>query len=373
MASPLLAPRSSIDSSDTPASIEKVREVQDAIEKVTPYLAEFKKAYLERAERGEFNTLGSSQSMLSRHPTYPVLMRSEAALQQDYLKKLKSKFIETAAKAQFLRFIRNDDGQQWGAEENEQLEAQNQRDKAELRDTKIRLQQSFDRATQLARELEAERPLLVKEAKEANRLAREVNEMRLELMRLGRDKPVEERLTIPAAEEILDNQIVQLQELDTELHSLQESAASHKADAKKVEKEIEALRPAVVQAKAQLQADAAAARAEGREEAEAMSRMCDWYTSAEEMYKDLFGLEAIDTPSENELRLQYSKPVPYTVSLVFNPTTKQLADAKARIPLLGLPGVDISEAIDLAVDANDGRQLLAYARMKATMVANGRV
>lgn len=71
-------------------------------------------------------------------------------------------------------------------------EAQNQKDKAELRDTKTRLQQSFDRATQLARELEAERPLLVKEAKEANRLAREVNEMRLELMRLGRDKPVEE-------------------------------------------------------------------------------------------------------------------------------------------------------------------------------------
>lgn len=57
------------------------------------------------------------------------------------------------------------------------------------------------------------------------------------------------------------------------------------------------------------------------------------YTSAEEMYKDLFGLESIDTPSENELRLQYSKPVPYTVSLVFNPTTKQLADAKVRIPV----------------------------------------
>lgn len=71
-------------------------------------------------------------------------------------------------------------------------EAQNQKEKAELRETKIRLQQSFDRATQLAQELEAERPLLVKEAKEANRLAKEVNEMRLELMRLGRDKPVEE-------------------------------------------------------------------------------------------------------------------------------------------------------------------------------------
>lgn len=71
-------------------------------------------------------------------------------------------------------------------------EAQNQKEKAELRETKTRLQQSFDRATQLARELEAERPLLVKEAKEANRLAKEVNEMRLELMRLGRDKPVEE-------------------------------------------------------------------------------------------------------------------------------------------------------------------------------------
>ncbi|KAG9018553.1 hypothetical protein FRB90_011438 [Tulasnella sp. 427] len=344
-----------------------IARVQDAVEKVSPYLAEYKKAYLERAERGEFNTLGSSQSMLSRHPTYPVLMRSEAALQQEYLKKLKSKFIETAAKAQFLRFIRNDDGQQWGAEENEQLEAQNQKEKAELRETKIRLQQSFGRAIELARELEAERPLLVKEAKEANRLAKEVSEMRLELMRLGRDKPVEERLTISEAENILDNQIVQLQDLDTKLHSIQESAVEYKSAAKKVEKEIEALRPTVVQVKAQLQADAAATRAEGREEAEAMSRMCDWYTSAEDMYKDLFGLEALDTPSENEMVLQYSKPVPYTVSLVFNPTTKRLADAK----LIGLPGVDITEPRDLALDANDGRQLLAYLRLRAALAANG--
>ena len=40
-----------------------------------------------------------------------------------------------------------------------------------MRETKIRLQQSFDRATELARELEAERPLLVKEAKEAASLS----------------------------------------------------------------------------------------------------------------------------------------------------------------------------------------------------------
>lgn len=59
------------------------------------------------------------------------------------------------------------------------------------------------------------------------------------------------------------------------------------------------------------------------------------------MYKDLFGLESIETPSENEMKLQYSKPAPYTVSLVFNPTTKQLADAKVRIHGLGPSAFDI--------------------------------
>lgn len=71
-------------------------------------------------------------------------------------------------------------------------EVENTAAKAELRNDKIKLQDSFDRATTLARELEAERPELLKEAKEANRLAKEVTEMRLELMRLGREKPAKD-------------------------------------------------------------------------------------------------------------------------------------------------------------------------------------
>ena len=56
----------------------------------------------------------------------------------------------------------------------------------------------------------------------------------------------------------------------------------------------------------------------------------DRYASAEAMYKDLFGLEAVEAPSENEVRLSYTHPTPYAVSLIFNPTTNELADAKVR-------------------------------------------
>ena len=45
---------------------------------------------------------------------------------------------------------------------------------------------------------------------------------------------------------------------------------------------------------------------------------------------DLFGISTVETPSENEMRISWSQPLPYTVSLVFNPTTKQFADATVR-------------------------------------------
>jgi len=315
---------------------------------------------MERVESGELQKLGSSQSMLSKHPTLPVLMRDEAALQKEYLKKLKAKFIETSAKVRFLKFIRRDDAD-WGLEENERIEAQNAADKAEVRELKAKLQQSFDRATALARLVEGERRRLTQEMTEAGRFAKEVSEMRLELMRLRRDKPIEDRITTAVAEEVLDNQIVQLQDLDSELRTIQESAAASKVAVKELEEEFEALRPAVVQAKASLQAEAAASKTPGREEIVKMSKLCQWYTSAEEMYKDLVGVLDVQAPSENELRFTYDSPKGYSVSLIFNPVTRQLADAK----LVGLDGVDITEILELAVAANDGRTLLWRVRMKA--------
>ncbi|KAG8965441.1 hypothetical protein FRC03_000509 [Tulasnella sp. 419] len=367
-------------SPEVPPYIAAAKEVQEAIDQVPSYLVEYKDAYIERAERGDFAKLGSSQSTLSKHPTYPVLVRDEALLQKEYLKKLKSKFIEHSAKVQFLKFIRRDENQ-WGAEENEALEAQNQKDKEELRQQKLKLQESFDRSIELAKQLEAERPELIKESKEASRLAKEISEMKLELLRLARDKPVEEvgliyfligentnqvvqRMTVAEAEEILDNQIVQLQELDTDLGTIQSSATLTKASLTKASAELETLKPQVQKAKAQLEA-AAAAKGQVGNESQMLSRLCEWYATAEDMYKDLVGLSSYDNPSENELRLYYQSPSPYTISLIFNPITKKLADAK----LSGLNGVDAREAISLAVARNDPSQLLWYTRTRATQTS----
>lgn len=120
---------------------------------------------------------------------------------------------------------------------------------------------------------------------------------------------------------------------------------------KNIDEDLESLRPAVVQAKALLQAEALAPKAPGAEEIEMMSRLCGWqvfsfssiyelqtlilvlslrYTSSEEMYKDLLGVASVEAPSENELRFTYTSPTNYTLSLIFNPVTRQLADAKVR-------------------------------------------
>ncbi|KAG8905215.1 hypothetical protein FRB99_000484 [Tulasnella sp. 403] len=337
------------------------KAVQDAVDKTPSYLAEQKQSYLEKAERGDFSKLGSSQSMLSRRPTYPVLAKDEARLQKEYLKKLKSKFIETAAKVQFLKFLRMDETL-WGSEENAKMEAQNAIEKAQLREYKLQMEEEFERMVELAKQLEAERALLVAEAKEGSRLAKEVSEMKLEMMRLGRDRPVEERLTISNAEEILDAQIIQLQDLDTRLRTVQQAARDAKSRKIQLDKEIEALRPAVAQAKTALLAGDVVG--EGVEE---LSKMCSWYTSAEELYSDLFGVKSIETPSENELRLTYTYPTEYTVSLIFDPVTTRLAGAK----LVGLGDISVEEFVDLAVEANNERQLLWYIRTKAVQVIKG--
>ncbi|KAG8850672.1 hypothetical protein FRB96_009632 [Tulasnella sp. 330] len=338
--------RSSLETSGLwPPAMEQIRQIQDTVEKASDYLLDHKIKYMELVESGELPKLGSSQSMLSKHPTCPPLMRDEAALQKEYLKKLKAKYIEISAKLQFLKLIRQEHAE-WGVEANESIEAENAALKAQLRECKEKLQAAFDRAASLARGLEAERTLLVREVKEARVLSKEVSEMQLELLRLARDKPEKDRLTVSAAEEVLDSQIVQLQSLDDELRAVQESASTAKASVKRLDQELQSIRPAVVQAKALLQAETPP----GREEVEKLSKLCGWYASSEEMMKDMIGLSSVEAPSENELRFNYNfPPTSFTLSLIFNPMTQELADAK----LVGLDAVDISEALELAVTAND--------------------
>ncbi|KAG9030892.1 hypothetical protein FRB95_003455 [Tulasnella sp. JGI-2019a] len=351
--------RSSLETSGLwPPAMEQIKQIQDKVDQAPDYLLDHKLKYIELVESGELPKLGSSQSMLSKHPTCPPLMRDEATLRKEYLKKLKAKYIEISAKLQFLKLIRQEHAE-WGAEANEAIEAENAALKAELLDCKEKLQASFDQAASLAKALAAERAMLMNEVQEARTLSREVSEMQLELLRLARDKPEKDRLTVAAAEEVLDNQIVQLQALDDELRTVQEAAATAKSSVKRLDQELQSIRPAVAQAKIALQAEAPP----GREEVEKLSKLCGWYTSSEEMMKDILSLSSVEAPSENELRFNYDKlsAAPFTLSLIFNPVTQELADAK----LVGLDNVDISEALELAVTANDGKKLLSYVRMRA--------
>jgi hypothetical protein len=227
------------------------------------------------------------------------------------VKKLKAKHIEISAKLGFLQFIRQEDAS--ALQDNDRLgpyiqilfrlfltqrttEAQNAADKAELQQYKDLLEKSFSRVATLAREVEAERRLVQKEVKEGMVLAKEVSEMRLELLRLGRDVPVEDvrppntlnnelctdytnalqRLTITAAEEVLENQIAHMQDLDTQLREVQEVTAAAKEEVKLADEDLQTVRPVVAQAKAALQAEASKPKEPGDEAAQSMSKLFSW-------------------------------------------------------------------------------------------------
>lgn len=76
--------------------------------------------------------------------------------------------------------------------------------------------------------------------------------------------------------------------------------------------------------------------------------------------KTLFSLESLQSPSENELCLTYNLPAAggirqrITVTLLFVPNTRRLADARVD----GL-GSDVGDMVGAHVQANDVSGLLA--------------
>lgn len=49
------------------------------------------------------------------------------------------------------------------------------------------------------------------------------------------------------------------------------------------------------------------------------------------MMQDTIGLSEVRALSENELRFTYATPTEFSVSLIYNPVTQELADAKVRV------------------------------------------
>ncbi|KDQ07308.1 hypothetical protein BOTBODRAFT_192514 [Botryobasidium botryosum FD-172 SS1] len=282
----------------------------------------------------------------------PAAIEQETLTQKDFFSKLKFKYIEHAAKDKFLKHILSEEPPPISSEDNTALDNENTAAKAQLKSAKVALEDQYARIRTEADGAAVRHARIKADADEAAQLARKIADMKLEIARLRAAHPPEERLTIPEAESLFETQNSTIETLDADLVALNARVASTETALAASTAELDGLVPARVKAEAEA-AEAVRGSERGKE---TMARLCAWYTSALKLQMALFGISGISAVSENELRIAYAPPGAraYTLSMVFNPATRRLANARVVEP--GMP--DIQEIVELAVNANDVPRLV---------------
>ncbi|QRV90738.1 hypothetical protein RhiJN_18756 [Ceratobasidium sp. AG-Ba] len=241
--------------------------------------------------------------------------------EQEYVAKLKFRYVEQSAKEDFIKLLSSaPEDADMALLASETAEA-----KATLKAAKVRL-----------------------DATRGPGDGQEIVDMQLELARLRRDHPIAQRVTQSQAEQILDEQITQLQTLDEQLQSLSAECSTTRDALTSAHTSFDKLRPEAA-AKAREVAERAAHGGRAAQEAEAQ---CAWHRSAIQLWKDLFDVESVRAVSNNELWLVYNKPR-FTLALVFDHITHKFAGAR----LVDLD-MNIAESVDLAITANNVPRLI---------------
>ncbi|QRV75928.1 hypothetical protein RhiJN_03943 [Ceratobasidium sp. AG-Ba] len=264
--------------------------------------------------------------------------------EQEYVAKLKFRYVEQSAKEDFIKLLSSaPEDADMALLASETAEA-----KSTLKAAKVRLDATFAQHRGLAEQIAREEARISKETEEAQAMAKEIVDMQLELARLRRDHPIAQRVTQSQAEQILDEQITQLQTLDEQLQSLSTECSTTRDALTSAHTSFDKLRPEAA-AKAREVAERAAHGGRAAQEAEAQ---CAWHRSAIQLWKDLFDVESVRAVSNNELWLVYNKPR-FTLALVFDHITHKFAGAR----LVDLD-MNIAESVDLAITANNVPRLI---------------
>ncbi|KAF8609797.1 hypothetical protein BDV93DRAFT_540983 [Ceratobasidium sp. AG-I] len=289
-------------------------------------------------------THGTFGSQLGVDLTNPLAVEEQVQIQKEYVAKLKFRYIEQSAKEDFIKALSS-------APEDADI-ALLADETAEAKDTlkaaKVRLDATFAQHRQLAEQIAEEDAKIARESEEAQTLAKEIADMQLELARLRRDHPIAHRVTQSQAEEILDDQITQLQDLDEQLQSLSSQHTATRDALSAAHTSYDKLRPEAA-AKAR---EAAARSANGGRDALEAEAQCAWHRSAIQLWRNMFDVESVKAVSNNELWLVYAKPR-FTLALVFDHITHRFAGAR----IIDLD-MNIAESVDLAITANNVPRLI---------------
>lgn len=179
-------------------------------------------------------------------------------MSQSFFRKLKFQYLEQNAKDKYVKSIVSDidDAPIVTAEDNKELVAINEEKKARLKVAKARLNEVHNNIRTLAPMVEQGKlkPLSVTRAhatvdfrkvKEATdkaaMLAQKIIDTRLALSRLRQTHP-QPRLTVPLADQMLADQVMQMQSLSDEVQAIQEKVRAVKERAKSGAMEVETLR-----------------------------------------------------------------------------------------------------------------------------------
>ncbi|EJF64414.1 hypothetical protein DICSQDRAFT_153431 [Dichomitus squalens LYAD-421 SS1] len=339
-------------------------------------------------DQTRFDTL---QSALAKDPglvsegvagtTDPAVVAAEVASQISFLRNLKFQYLEQKAKDQYVKTIVSDEAPNINADDNELLRIENDKKKEVLAAAKARLAEKYSDVRTLAPLVEQDYNKARVLTQEASALASKILDARLTLTRLRQAHP-HPRLTIPAANAKLDEQIEEMQALGDELEQVNAQVEEVKEKVKAGAREVERLRVE----RADLEKTVSAGQKEVQDGR--VVGLYDWcvclvcrsvrdgqrfrssfrrYTAALALHRSLLSLESAHSESENELHLTYNiTPRGSTdsrqvfIKLLFVPNSRQLADAQVEGLIL-----DVGDVIGAHVQANDVPRLIAAVLSRA--------
>ncbi|KAE8538047.1 hypothetical protein D1P53_006114 [Cryptococcus gattii VGV] len=331
-------------------------QLHQAVDQYVKHFMAFRSGYNVHQNRDNFQeralrdvTMSSNESALVLDPNNPILVREEMKAQKDYFRKLKFTYLEQDAKRHFLASITGDEPQRVEPGENEERELINAEKKERLKAAKVGIEDMRTTSVKLAEENAKKHGEMSQQLVEAQTLQKQIRDMELELARIKATHPPENRMTVNQANDTLDAQIVEIQQLTDEREATQAQIDQTSETVARIAKE------RLSRDREREEARAREVR-EGREAGDTkVDDICRWLTSSMSFYRSLLGIRSVRAVSETELHLEYDVPQgPIILVMKFDELTKRLADAA----LVG-SDIDIAEAVGIAAGSNDVPGLIA--------------
>ncbi|KAH8106541.1 hypothetical protein DFH11DRAFT_1236219 [Phellopilus nigrolimitatus] len=364
--------RPSLDNAESNVHIDRASTIIDKFSKTPLNIVQAKTNFEQKISA--FNDIDPATAFTPRqHPSH---IANEVDAQISFLRKLKFNYLEQNAKDKYIKTIVDDDSEIITVDDNEALRRSNELKKARLKDAKDRLSVRNKEVEELAFDVESKYRSAQSLTEEFGSLTSQILDARLALSRLRTAHPLP-RLSVASANATLELQTEQMASLDANLSENVSQVENVKVKVQDAARDVERLRVE----RAAKEEEVRQTKAE--EEDERVVGLYDWYTASLALHRSLFSLVSTKSVTENELELTYEippptsspsnsqsdGPIPFTVTLLFHPNTRTLADASVASPDQRVSGLNLADLIGSHVQSNDVLGLVRgiMARMRSGM------